>query len=71
MAVLQALKDEYAKGAAWDTQSNTVTVTVFADGDTLSAERLRDYESRAAAVVNGAAVVVRVDPGAPPTLADS
>jgi hypothetical protein len=67
LRVLRALSDEYAKGVVLDLASNTVIVTVFADGDRLSIEKLADYERRAAEIVNGTTVVIHVEPGKPPT----
>ena len=66
MRVLQALADEYNKAAEWDIESNTIVVTVFANGDVLSFERLREYEIVANAVAGGIQVVIEADSASPP-----
>ena len=69
MMVLDALKDKYAKGAAWGgSVDSSLTVTVFADGDTLPEALLTEYKRRAGIVMGPmVAIVIQVVPGGPPT----
>lgn len=59
LAVLEALSDDPAsKEARYEADADRIVVTVHADGESLSDERLRDLQERAEEVTNGTPVVV-------------
>jgi len=70
-SVLWALRDDYNKGAAWDENTKTMTVTVFTGGTQLSDRIIKDYQERVAAILNNdASVVIVIDLGDPPAFDD-